>query len=81
MDMNNLSEHQSPVIHGNNVTFIYAGEAKTVFVAGDYNRWELEDSMKRRKDGDVWQITKQFPENARFDYKYIVDGNWTAVTT
>lgn len=66
---------KSPIINGNTVTFIYRGNAETVYVAGEYNQWELEDRMSKNEEG-VWYINKRFPENARFDYKLIVDGNW-----
>lgn len=76
IDMDKISELKSPIINGKKVTFIYRGQAETIFIAGDYNQWELKDKMKKIENRDLWYITKQFPENARFDYKFIVDGNW-----
>jgi enterochelin esterase-like enzyme len=66
----------SPIYRDKEVLFHYNGKADTVFLAGDYNRWELKDRMRKLQDRDVWSITKKFPPNARFDYKYIVDNNW-----
>lgn len=69
-------KQESPYIEGNEALFTYSGKADTVFIAGDYNRWELVDKMLKMEGRDVWYALKKFPSNARFDYKYIVDGNW-----
>lgn len=76
ININGLQEKISPIINGEEVVFIYHGKAETVFLAGDYNRWELKDRMLKLPDRDLWFIKKNFPYNSRFDYKYIVDGNW-----
>lgn len=76
MNIDKLPENKSPIINGEEVTFIYTGQAETIYVAGDYNQWELKDRMKKLKNRDLWYIKKHFPENSRFDYKYIVDGTW-----
>lgn len=67
---------KSPLINGEDVLFFYRGEAGSVYLTGDYNRWALEDSMKRLEGGGFWYIRKSFPQNARLDYKYVVDGKW-----
>ena len=73
----NIEKINSPVINGSDVTFIYYGKAYEVYLTGEYNQWELEDRMYRKSgSNDVWYINKSFPENARFDYKFVVDGNW-----
>ncbi len=73
----NIEKINSPVINGSNVTFLYSGKADKVYLTGEYNQWELEDRMYRKINiKDVWYINKSFPENARFDYKFVVDGNW-----
>ena len=77
MENNNSEQTLSfPRINGEKVTFIYRGEAQKVCLVGDYNSWELEDWMVRQDNSDIWRIQKTFPVNARFDYKYVVDGNW-----
>jgi enterochelin esterase-like enzyme len=65
----------SPIIDGEKVVFFYRGDAGDVYLTGDYNQWALEDKMNRLENG-AWYIRKAFPKNARFDYKYVVDGNW-----
>lgn len=76
INIDKILGNRSPIINGEEVTFTYIGKAETVYVAGDYNQWELEDKMRKIENRDLWYIKKQFPENARFDYKFIVDGNW-----
>ncbi|HEY9061719.1 MAG TPA: alpha/beta hydrolase-fold protein [Pseudobacteroides sp.] len=75
-DIEKLNTDKSPLIDGETVTFTYKGTARDIYLVGDYNNWELQDKMKKHPHMDLWYITKQFPENARFDYKYVVDGSW-----
>lgn len=70
--INDVITEASPIIRDEEVIFTYSGKAKSVFLAGDYNRWELEDKMKKLKNRDIWYARKIFPTNARFDYKYII---------
>lgn len=76
LNLNKEHANKSPIINGQEVVFIYPGKAETVYVVGDYNNWEPVDSMKKIGEGDLWYLKKNFPENSRFDYKLIVDGNW-----
>lgn len=76
IDIEKLITNKSPLINGSEVTFIYKGTADSIYLVGDYNNWELQDKMIKLTNMDLWYITKEFPENARFDYKYVVDGNW-----
>ncbi|WP_081926706.1 hypothetical protein [Pseudobacteroides cellulosolvens] len=55
---------------------MYRGTADSIYFVGDYNDWELQDKMIKLPNMDLWYITKVFPENSRFDYKYVIDGNW-----
>ncbi|UCE13736.1 MAG: hypothetical protein JSV04_00840 [Candidatus Heimdallarchaeota archaeon] len=64
-----------PITEQENCTFIYYGVALTVQVAGDFNGWSGED-LQKISDTNLWYITKEFPRDARLDYKLIVDGNW-----
>jgi enterochelin esterase-like enzyme len=74
--VNDVASETSPIIRDEEVIFTYSGKAESVFLAGDYNRWELKDKMKKLKNKDIWYTKKIFPANSRFDYKYIIDGNW-----
>ena len=52
---------------------IEAPEAKTVFLAGDFNNWG-PDPMKKDDDG-VWKRTLKLAPNI-YEYKFIIDGEW-----
>lgn len=57
------------------VTLHYANPtAKSVAIAGDLSGWGLPQPMT--KQGDGWSISFDLPDDARFEYKFVVDGNW-----
>jgi len=76
--LDELPKNRSPIMGNGEVIFIYKGDAEKVYLAGEYNRWEPEDKLVRLENSSLWYIEKTFPENARFEYKYIVDGRWIA---
>ncbi|GEM_PF-4665246 len=59
-------------IEGNKVKFIFKGNAKSVCLAGDFNGWRREKMPQISEE--TWVLEKSFPMNARFDYKFIADG-------
>ncbi len=67
-----MNDEQMPEIRKNRVRFIYKGAADRVYIVGDFNNWEKEPLFQLQ--GDKWIIDKKFPLNARFDYKFLVDG-------
>jgi enterochelin esterase family protein len=64
-------ENKIPEIKNNCVKFIYNGAAKKVSIVGDFNNWKKEPLFQIKEN--EWAITKEFPLNARFDYKFVVD--------
>jgi 1,4-alpha-glucan branching enzyme len=60
----------------NEVEFkLYAPDAKTVSVAGQFNNWDAKSKpMKKSKDG-TWKLKMKLPRG-KCEYKYIVDGAW-----
>lgn len=48
--------------------------AAKVEIAGDLFGWDRPQPMK--KLGDTWGFDRQIPDDARFEYKLIVDGKW-----
>ncbi len=59
-------------INGRKAVFVYRGEAEEVFLKGNFNNFQPEKML--RKSENVWILEKEFPLNARFDYKFVVDG-------
>ena len=59
-----------------NVTFIYdKNNAKSVFVAGDFNNWDPKaGKMKKTKDGSFRVRLVLAP--GRYQYKFVADGIW-----
>ncbi|MEK7433594.1 MAG: alpha/beta hydrolase-fold protein [Cyanobacteriota bacterium] len=71
--------NKSPVIDGNNVTFLYWGKPKrSLEFVSELSFWSSNNNTSFRKiDGeDLFHITLQLPEDSRLEYKYVVDGHW-----
>lgn len=58
--------------------FIYKGPANSVTVAGDFTGWKPDNvSMMNIQGTDLWYCTKYFEQDARLDYKFVVNlENW-----
>lgn len=69
-------ELQSPLILRNSLLFFYYGEAKEVFLAGDFNQWALSIPMRQEKS-NLWVAswTNRLP-NGSYTYRFRVDGFW-----
>lgn len=53
-----------------------AEQAKQVALVADFNNWAPVDMTKRKKDG-VFTARTRLPENGRYQFRYLVDGqNW-----
>ncbi len=73
--------HQIPLIDKDSVVFLYRGEAKTVSWMGDFNGWGYDKKFKNAgtkiPNTDIWILKTSFPEDARLDYKIVIDEtNW-----
>lgn len=56
----------------------YAPEAKTVAVAGDFNKWEADSGIMKKQDNGVWIIEIPLTPGT-YSYMFVVDGvTWTA---
>jgi hypothetical protein len=52
-----------------------APDAHSVFIAGDFNGWLLDkDKMDKGKDG-IWRKKIRLA-HGRYEYQFVVDGNW-----
>ncbi|MCX5801613.1 MAG: glycogen-binding domain-containing protein [Candidatus Eisenbacteria bacterium] len=61
---------------GSEVEFtLSAPDAKSVYLAGDFNNWAGDkDGMKKGQDG-IWRIKIAIPAG-KHEYKFVVDGQW-----
>lgn len=68
----------SPLIEGDNVTFLYRGAAGRVEVVGDFTGWAPAGLVMRDVPGtnNLKFIRLKFPTAARLEYKLIADGEW-----
>ncbi|HEX8557767.1 MAG TPA: glycoside hydrolase family 15 protein [Pyrinomonadaceae bacterium] len=68
----------SPLVEGDEVTFIYRGAAKRVELAGDFTGWAPAGLVLRDVPGadGLKFIRLKFPRAARLEYKLIADGEW-----
>lgn len=60
------------------VDFIYYGQADTLLLNGNIQRWSRPDTMERIDCGGLsfFYRTYMLPPDARFDYQLIVDGRY-----
>lgn len=67
----------SPVVEGEDVTFIYRGDAKRVEVVGDFTGWSPAGLVLSDVPGSNSKFIRlKFPKTAHIEYKLIADGQW-----
>lgn len=73
-----LEPHTFPVCTGNRCFFFYRGNPDLrISVAGDWNGWKPDTDRMRPIEGtDYYYLVKEFPSDARLDYKIVVNGEW-----
>jgi enterochelin esterase family protein len=65
-----------PPRFGNEVVFIYRGPAAQVELIGDMTCWNRTLRLYRVADSDVFALRQTYEEDARLDYKLVVDGRY-----
>lgn len=59
------------------VTFaLFEPKAKHVSLGGEFNGWASDATPMKRDDGGNWETTVALAPG-RYEYKFIVDGQWT----
>ncbi len=68
----------TPLVEGNKVIFIYVSDQPLdVWVAGDWNGWSPSvDQLKRLGQTEFYYLIKEFPEDARLEYKFVIGERW-----
>jgi 1,4-alpha-glucan branching enzyme len=54
---------------------LHAPQAKRVNLAGTFNNWDIRKTPAKRINDGTW-IAKLSLKPGRYEYKFIVDGNW-----
>lgn len=63
------------------VTFVVpAKEATNVCVAGEFNEWNTEATVLKKLKNGNFKGTVDLPKDNSFEFKYVVDGEWTNET-
>lgn len=72
------------VVDKDQVVFFYAGDARTVFVSGNFNQWSKDDNkwaMKYDDEAKTWKLTvpkKEITQNVSgtfYEFTFRVDGS------
>jgi 1,4-alpha-glucan branching enzyme len=50
--------------------------ADRIALTGDFNEWRENDILFQQARSGVWQATVDFPLGARYQFRYVVDGQW-----
>ncbi|MFN8577551.1 MAG: alpha/beta hydrolase-fold protein [Candidatus Sericytochromatia bacterium] len=69
----------SPFIDGNKATFLYWGKPKhKIDLVSELSFWSANrnTAFKKVVGEDLYHLTIDLPDDARLEYKIVVDGNW-----
>lgn len=69
----------SPYVDGNKATFLFWGKPRVkVDLVSELSFWSANSNtmFKKVHGEDLYHITLDLPEDARIEYKIVVDGNW-----
>jgi enterochelin esterase-like enzyme len=68
-----------PLVYGDSVAFLYKGNANSVMWMGDFNGWgrnaKFQNKGLRIPGSDLWILKAIFPQDARLDYKIVLNDN------
>lgn len=72
--------HHIPYTHNDSVLFLYRGSASSVSWQGDFSGWSQDKSVQTEgtqiNGTDIFYLKLQFPNDARIDYKIVVNSDW-----
>jgi 1,4-alpha-glucan branching enzyme len=54
---------------------LFAPEAKRVFLAGDFNNWDVDNLPMKKTNKETWETSFALPPG-RHEYRFWVDGVW-----
>jgi 1,4-alpha-glucan branching enzyme len=55
---------------------VFAPDAQKVVLAGSFNRWSRDSDAMKKDETGIWKKIKILPKGT-YEYKFIVDGEWT----
>jgi len=54
---------------------LLALEAKTAFIAGSFNQWNLSSHPFKKDKQGIWKISIPL-DPGQYEYRFLVDGEW-----
>jgi 1,4-alpha-glucan branching enzyme len=54
---------------------LFAPQAKKVSIAGSFNKWDTKKLLAKKSSDGSW-VAKLSLKPGRYEYKFLVDGNW-----
>lgn len=54
---------------------VFAPEAKEVYLAGEFNNWQLNEGSRMMQNNGTW-IKKLNLNHGKYRYRFVVDGDW-----
>lgn len=71
-----VTSEQVPFIRGDQVAFLYRGQAQAVSWVGDFTQWQSGPALPGFRVGrsDIWVAYATFATNARLEYRIVIDG-------
>lgn len=54
---------------------VFAPEAKDVYLVGEFNKWQLNDSARMAQNNGTWS-RKINLNSGKYRYRFVIDGNW-----
>lgn len=51
--------------------------ADRISLTGDFNQWHENDIMLKQTRSGVWQAAIDLPLGAHYEFRYIIDGQWS----
>lgn len=70
-----ITKSTFPLVNGNDITFIYRGEAEEVLLRSWISGLNTAQSLKRLSETDFWTLTIELPAGSRIEYKLEVVAN------
>jgi hypothetical protein len=71
-----LAAKANPITSGSRALFLHWTEASTVQLVGDWTFWQPSAPLHRIAGTQLHYVVLEFPEDARLQYKIVVDGTW-----
>ncbi|MBM3244159.1 MAG: hypothetical protein FJZ12_04945 [Candidatus Omnitrophica bacterium] len=54
---------------------VFAPEAKDVFLVGEFNNWQINESARMAQNNGTWS-KKINLDTGKYRYRFVIDGNW-----